>query len=478
MMSTSTSLRLFQGNLSSMFAQTSPDVHTQSLPRNLVLYLEEGHLHPHHHLGSQLKVTLVSSQSLAYFSPLAWGPQRTDCKYEFFSSFNIWPSEVRSDLRAGIKAKHQGDLALSERFLRRALDTALSLPVNTFSPEPYLKISGIAISLAEVLESNNRPKEAYEVYENILSRLQKALVFGQELQSQRLHSGVRVSSDTENEDVVKEGEEEELMLTGPERLRAISIASKLGEMAETYQQPLEEEEKWLTWAVEELLRTLRDSQRHPHLPSPDNQEHRKSNEEKEEQEVKLVLSDLDLPHWVRKTDIGAPIEALGAFYAKSGKLEYAMPLYLQAVSLLIPPPGSHHVASPEDTCRAAQLMNNLSELIMRGKPTPQALHQAEAWAQQALGTIRKTESKARDPGQLAVCEQALGAVLFNLASFSEMRDDREKARELFTASWEQSKHVKSQEGILEARAALRRLDRLDRTASKNGSQAGEIKPSS
>ena len=33
--------------------------------------------------------------------------------------FTIWPKEVRGDLRAGIKAKNQGDLGMSEQFLNR-----------------------------------------------------------------------------------------------------------------------------------------------------------------------------------------------------------------------------------------------------------------------------------------------------------------------------------------------------------------------
>ena len=33
----------------------------------------------------------------------------------------MWPPEVRGDLRAGVKAKHQGDLELSERYLRRCV---------------------------------------------------------------------------------------------------------------------------------------------------------------------------------------------------------------------------------------------------------------------------------------------------------------------------------------------------------------------
>ena len=38
-------------------------------------------------------------------------------RYEFYSSFAIWPEEVRADLRAGIKAKQQGNLALSGKLL-------------------------------------------------------------------------------------------------------------------------------------------------------------------------------------------------------------------------------------------------------------------------------------------------------------------------------------------------------------------------
>jgi hypothetical protein len=37
--------------------------------------------------------------------------------YEFYSSFTIWPEEVRADLRAGVKAKQQGNLALSRNLL-------------------------------------------------------------------------------------------------------------------------------------------------------------------------------------------------------------------------------------------------------------------------------------------------------------------------------------------------------------------------
>ena len=42
-------------------------------------------------------------------------------RYEFYSSFAIWPEEVRADLRAGVKAKQQGNLALSSKLLTQCV---------------------------------------------------------------------------------------------------------------------------------------------------------------------------------------------------------------------------------------------------------------------------------------------------------------------------------------------------------------------
>ncbi|EPQ50123.1 hypothetical protein GLOTRDRAFT_82573 [Gloeophyllum trabeum ATCC 11539] len=362
--------------------------------------------------------------------------------YQFYQTFTLWPPEVRGDLRAGIKAKRNGDLVLAERYLHRALETAHSLPLSAFAHEPYLKLSGISIALAEVLEANSKPAEAYATYSDALARLQKAIAYSEQLK--------------------------ELVLTGPERLRGVALACKLGEMADAYQQPAEEEERWLTWAVEELLRTLADLRQHRDVQLA-------AQREEKGKDVQLVLADLDLPRWVTKTDVGAPIEALGAFYAKTGKVDYAMTLYLQAISILMPPAGSGTSASTEDSCRAAQLMSNLSELIMRGAPTPDKLHQAEAWAQQALAVINKTTKTHRgNPEQIAGCEHALAAVLFNLGSLREasaMNNDRAAAKDYFATSLEQSKRMQSKEGVIEATTALRRLERLDRASTKKTSDA-------
>jgi hypothetical protein len=65
-------------------------------------------------------------------------------------------------------------------------------------------------------------------------------------------------------------------------------------------------------------------------------------------------------------------------------------------------------------------MSNLSELFMRGSPTPAALHQSEAWARQALSLLQKTQRNAGRSDDVRVCEDALAVVLFNLGSLREV----------------------------------------------------------
>ncbi len=135
-----------------------------------------------------------------------------------------------------------------------------------------MKLSGIAITLCEVLEQDNKSKEAYERYIVALEHLRNNWS----------------------------------ALTYEEKLRAISIGQKLGEMADTYQLGEAEEERWLTWSVEEVLKLAK---------AIGSSKSGSNNEENH-----LVLSDLELPKWASVTDIGAPLESLGAFYARAGKL--------------------------------------------------------------------------------------------------------------------------------------------------------------
>lgn len=121
-------------------------------------------------------------------------------------------------------------------------------------------------------------------------------------------------------------------------------------------------------------------------------------------------------------------------------------------------------------------MNNLAELNIRGKQSDEKRAQAIAWAEQGLATIERTKAAGGSTEQLWLCEQTLAAVLFNLGSLHEAGDphmgrpilrltakqmggETDKSRELFQQSLDQAKVIKMREGVMEAQAALRRLER-------------------
>lgn len=71
----------------------------------------------------------------------------------------------------------------------------------------------------------------------------------------------------------------------------------------------------------------------------------------------ILVGELGLPAWVSKTDMGGTLETLGNLYARKGNVEYAMPLYLQTISLLLPPPNVRkQEPSTADKCHAATIV--------------------------------------------------------------------------------------------------------------------------
>lgn len=63
------------------------------------------------------------------------------------------------------------------------------------------------------------------------------------------------------------------------------------------------------------------------------------------------------------------------------------------------------------------MMGNLSELIIRGKPTPEKLQQAESWAKQSLAILQRTR---RQYEPIPICEYAYAAALFNIGMLREV----------------------------------------------------------
>ncbi|KAJ3560148.1 hypothetical protein NP233_g11025 [Leucocoprinus birnbaumii] len=289
--------------------------------------------------------------------------------YDLYGTLTMWPTEVRGDLREALKAKYKTDLATSAAYFQRAWETCKSLPIDQFKSQPYLKTSGIAICLGEVLEGDDKKSEAYDIYVDSLKQLQDA--------------GIPTMS-------------------GPEKMRAVALAYKLGELGESLEKPKEDTEKWLTFAVETVLK-------HVLEVSPSTTS---AGTPQEEGDNLVIISELGLPDWVSTVDIAAPFEALGTFYSRAGKLDFAMPLMLQACSILIPPAPQE--STPEDKCRGAQLMTSISEMIIRNNLSRESVQQAEQWAMKGLEVVVATRKATKEP--IPICEVAYAVQLFNMAS--------------------------------------------------------------
>ena len=202
----------------------------------------------------------------------------------------IWPKEVRADLRHGLLSSMKNEQFTASQYLSRAWETAKKLPTDAFGHDPFLKTTGIAIALAGVYEADSKLQLAYQTYADALNHMQE----GSDKTS-RLRPG----------------------LSHAERMRAVALSHKLGEMAEELGKPKEEEEQWLVWSVETVLRDIMGS-------APAVIESAAKMTEKDKENAVLIVDELKLPKWVVKHDLAAPFEALGSFYSRAGNVRYAL----------------------------------------------------------------------------------------------------------------------------------------------------------
>jgi hypothetical protein len=162
----------------------------------------------------------------------------------------------------------------------RAWETAQTLPISVYGSNPHLKLTGILITLAEVMELNGKPHEAYELMGNYLDNLAP-------LDEEATYN----------------------QWSGAERMRLAAMAHKLGLMAENYSRPQKEEEKWLTWAVERTLKDIKHAFESPDRSTPG-------------LGTVQSLHELDLPDWVARSDLFVLLESLGEFHARTNQTRY------------------------------------------------------------------------------------------------------------------------------------------------------------
>jgi hypothetical protein len=162
----------------------------------------------------------------------------------------------------------------------RAWETAQSLPIAVYGPDPHLKLTGILIALAEVMELNGNFHEAYELMGNYVDNLPPL----------------------DEEATYHEW-------SGAERMRLAAMAHKLGLMAENYSRPQKDQEKWLTWAVERTLKDIRHVNESSGRSTPGSG-------------TSQPLHELELPDWVAQSDLLVLLESLSEFHAKNNKTKY------------------------------------------------------------------------------------------------------------------------------------------------------------
>ena len=157
--------------------------------------------------------------------------------------------------------------------------------------DPYLKLSGIAALLAEVAPE----RRAKEVLQSVWDKGDV---------STSASSDSPGDGDTSNDWVA-------YTLTSEERLRRVAVACKLAELCANEEG--EEEEKWLVWAVEEVLRLAG--------VQTENGGSVGGTARSDSNSTSVVLAELELPSWMRRVDLGAPLAALGSVYARKGNVE-------------------------------------------------------------------------------------------------------------------------------------------------------------
>jgi hypothetical protein len=202
------------------------------------------------------------------------------------------PVRLQSPPRIGVCPNHTPS----------AWDTARAVPRETFGPQALLKISGIGIALAGALEERGQLQAAYTVYQDVLWFLRTAYV------------GPDIAQKVKDADP---GTETIQVLAPAERMRAIAVAYKLGGLAQTLGRT-EEEEKWLVWSVEALLRTVLHAIPVSKVEGAGLSEPQKAHEGHTD---KVIVEVLGLPVWSAGHNIAAPFEALASFYSRQGKAE-------------------------------------------------------------------------------------------------------------------------------------------------------------
>ncbi|KAJ9121783.1 hypothetical protein QFC22_002405 [Naganishia vaughanmartiniae] len=321
---------------------------------------------------------------------------------------------------------------------KRAIETSKTLPLEVFAPEPLLKITGIYISLSALLESIGQHRRAIQV-------LQDALAF--------------LDRYDPDQNAVLPATFNPTQFTLSDRTRSIGLAQKLGTLAlhiadsTGKDKNAELAEVYLTRALNAMIQ----------LGS--------GNSSGKKADTKLVGRDFDFPqeggkaqaqenmdvdgarlNQVTKKSMGITMEALADLYARRGDHELANPLYVQAISTLLP-------TSPEEVKSAGKppLMNSLSSSMLN-PPSSDNIKASKAWSLRALQMADQALGETIPDDKLqAACERARIVTEFNLGMLSEMEADIPQAVKYLQRAQTHARSIGFKDAAREATDSLQRL---------------------
>ncbi|OCB90024.1 hypothetical protein A7U60_g2786 [Sanghuangporus baumii] len=487
-----------------------------------------------HASDSPIRVSYLFGALLVFgIGATSWG------LYEFYTTLTMWPKEVRGDLRAGLRAKRRGDIKLARRHLAEqvAWETIQTMAHEVLDPDSYLKYSGVAIILAEVLELEQDVEEAFNVLNTALSAFidtqnpspvtspstpsdtqtiqpdsSKPISSSAPPSSWTSPSPPRLSIkallDSGRSDTIRS------QLNSKNRMRAVALALKLGELSESLKRP-EEEERWLGFAVTEVLRLIRDeyglsfdsrrgfTQNSPGsvtAPGEENNAKKSAKEERDhEAPVRNILSpdssdtELGLPTWVSltKSELAAPMERLGAFYSRQGKYGNAILLYRVASSLLVRSKPQNSNGNPSrpsiaELCQALQIENAHMALLMelrRSRPEDSTIHRDLSRVLSRAVNIydkaveqNRPRVKSQDDGagaelEMTLCDETYPAVFYNAGVYYEELGQLDQAFRSYSLSY---KSLRAKGGSQEMMYdALKNARRVQRAINKNAQQTSQ-----
>ncbi|EIW69057.1 hypothetical protein TREMEDRAFT_68940 [Tremella mesenterica DSM 1558] len=412
---------------------------------------------------------------------------------EYYFSLSTWPEPVRTPLKAALKARNRGDIELAERYFKKAIDAALSLPTSSLEPNPLLKITGIYVTLSSMLESDGQLVKSYIALREAFllcgpraleadyamapgqwgpvafEEHRRAIGLAQKIGQLALHIStsrfpppypsydetIATSTTSETQSTIDsprakthQNPSDESTLGGIAKMED----NEKQKRKETTEKSLKGKEREKSWdeAAERYLEKALTAMLHLGLTG-------------EEKNRVVVGRGINLPDpplddedngRVDKRGLGITMESLAEVYAKKGRYDLAMQLILQAISILLPPQKQD--VEIKDQCQAALLMTTLSSHLLH-PPSEQNLKHSKSWSLEAL---RLSERALKEKGltmENAVCTRARSVAIYDMGVISEMQGDLTTAEKYFAQAIDYAKEVGFPEARREASEGLKRV---------------------